>query len=116
MFAEVQTLTPLIPTRELHFLRHCKKLDAEKWAIVDVSFDDFEPDAQTTPSTLCMCLKKPSGCIVEEQASGRCKVTRFHEHDMHGSNRMNNNGLMADSTDLYRGSTKDSSVGYARTR
>ncbi|OQU87590.1 hypothetical protein SORBI_3003G303500 [Sorghum bicolor] len=75
MSAEIQTLTPLIPTRELHFLRHCKKLGAQKWAIVDVSLDNFEPGARTS-STLCMCLKKPSGCIVEEQSLARCcKVT-----------------------------------------
>ncbi|PVH38016.1 hypothetical protein PAHAL_5G150600 [Panicum hallii] len=74
MFAEVQTLTPLVPTREVHFLRHCKKLTADKWAVVDVSLDDVEPDAQTS-STACKCLKKPSGCVIEEQTNGRCKVT-----------------------------------------
>ncbi|XP_012701492.1 homeobox-leucine zipper protein ROC9 [Setaria italica] len=75
MFAEVQTLTPLVPTREFNFLRHCKKLTADKWAMVDVSVDDVEPEAQTTSSTACKCLKKPSGCVVEEQSNGRCKVT-----------------------------------------
>ncbi|XP_025815339.1 LOW QUALITY PROTEIN: homeobox-leucine zipper protein ROC9-like [Panicum hallii] len=74
MFAEVQTLTPLIPTREVHFLRHCKKLTADKWAVVDVSLEDVELDAQTS-STACKCLKKPSGCVIEEQTNGRCKVT-----------------------------------------
>nr|CAB3478366.1 unnamed protein product [Digitaria exilis] len=73
MFAEVQMLTPLLPTRELHFLRHCKKLTADKWAVVDVSIDDVEPDAQTS-STPRKCLKKPSGCVIEEQTNGRCKV------------------------------------------
>jgi len=81
MFAEVQTLTPLVPTRELSFLRHCKKLTADKWAVVDVSVDNVEPDARTS-STACECLKKPSGCGIEEQTNGRCKVTRPHEHDM----------------------------------
>ncbi|KAJ1285499.1 hypothetical protein BS78_03G283800 [Paspalum vaginatum] len=75
MFAEVQTLTPLVPTREFRFVRHCKRLDADKWAIVDVSSDDSEPDAETSSSTLCVWMKKPSGCIVEEQTNGRCKVT-----------------------------------------
>uniref|UniRef100_A0A0A9HYK9 Uncharacterized protein n=1 Tax=Arundo donax TaxID=35708 RepID=A0A0A9HYK9_ARUDO len=28
-------LTPMVPTRELYFLRHCKKLATDKWAIVD---------------------------------------------------------------------------------
>lgn len=75
MLAEVQTLTPLVPTREFRFLRHSKKLAADKWAIVDVSFDSLEPDAQAS-SNPSICLKKPSGCIVEEQTKGRCKVTR----------------------------------------
>ncbi|KAG2600881.1 hypothetical protein PVAP13_5KG554500 [Panicum virgatum] len=74
MFAEVQTLTPLVPTRELSFLRHCKKLTADKWAVVDVSVDNVEPDARTS-STASKCLKKPSGCVIEEQTNGRCKVT-----------------------------------------
>ena len=81
MFAEVQTLTPLVPTRELSFLRHCKKLTADKWAVVDVSVDNVEPDARTS-SMVSKCLKKPSGCVIEEQTNGRCKVTRSHEHDM----------------------------------
>ncbi|OEL22453.1 Homeobox-leucine zipper protein ROC9 [Dichanthelium oligosanthes] len=79
MFAEVQMLTPLVPTRELNFLRHCKKLTADKWAVVDVSIDNTEPEAQTA-STACKCLKMPSGCIVEEQTNGRCKVT-WVEHN-----------------------------------
>ncbi|CAO2182829.1 unnamed protein product [Urochloa humidicola] len=74
MLAEVQTLTPLVPTREFHFIRYCKKLTADKWAIVDVSHDDIDPDAQTS-STASKCLKKPSGCVIEEQSNGRCKVT-----------------------------------------
>ncbi|TVU35032.1 hypothetical protein EJB05_16898, partial [Eragrostis curvula] len=74
MFAELQMLTPLVPTREFCFLRYCKKLGAEKWATVDVSFDKAEPGAQKS-STVCECLKKPSGCIIEEQTNGHCKVT-----------------------------------------
>nr|CAB3474326.1 unnamed protein product [Digitaria exilis] len=74
MFAEVQMLAPLVPTREFHFLRHCKKLTADKWAVVDVSVDDVEPDAQTS-STPRRCFRKPSGCVIEEQTNGRCKVT-----------------------------------------
>lgn len=76
MFAEVQMLTPLVPAREFRFLRYCKRLAAEKWAAVDVSLDEIEPDARTSSSTARpRCLKKPSGCIVEEQTNGHCRVT-----------------------------------------
>ncbi|GJN17601.1 hypothetical protein PR202_gb04681 [Eleusine coracana subsp. coracana] len=72
MFAEVQMLTPVLPTREYRFLRYCKKLTAEKWATVDVSLDKVE---HASSSTACRCLRKPSGCVVEEQTNGHCKVT-----------------------------------------
>ncbi|KAL6614477.1 hypothetical protein ACP70R_036747 [Stipagrostis hirtigluma subsp. patula] len=73
MFAELQMLTPMVPTREFYFLRHCKKLSAERWAIVDVSFDDVAADAGS--SSTVKCLKNPSGCIIQEQTNGHCKVT-----------------------------------------
>ncbi|KAE8818730.1 homeobox-leucine zipper protein ROC9 [Hordeum vulgare] len=73
MFAEVQMLTPMVPTREFYFARYCKKLAAEKWAIVDVSFDKAEADVGTSP--LVRCWKDPSGCIIEEQANGHSRVT-----------------------------------------
>uniref|UniRef100_A0ACD5VKQ0 Uncharacterized protein n=1 Tax=Avena sativa TaxID=4498 RepID=A0ACD5VKQ0_AVESA len=74
MFAEVQTLTPMVPTREFWFARHCKKLAAEKWAVVDVSFDKTESGGGTSPP-LARCWKYPSGCIIEEQTNGHSKVT-----------------------------------------
>ncbi|XP_062180833.1 homeobox-leucine zipper protein ROC9 [Phragmites australis] len=73
MFAELQMLTPMVPARELYFLRHCKKLATDKWAIMDFSFDKVEPAAQTSSTE--KSLRKPSGCIIEEQTNGRCKVT-----------------------------------------
>uniref|UniRef100_A0ACD5VZ56 Uncharacterized protein n=1 Tax=Avena sativa TaxID=4498 RepID=A0ACD5VZ56_AVESA len=74
MFAEVQTLTPMVPTREFWFARYCKKLAAEKWAVVDVSFDKTESGGGTSPP-LARCWKYPSGCIIEEQTNGHSKVT-----------------------------------------
>ncbi|XP_015689947.2 homeobox-leucine zipper protein ROC9 [Oryza brachyantha] len=74
MYAELQMLTPMVPTREFYFARHCKKLAAERWAIVDVStFDEFE--AGVHASSPVRCFKKPSGCVIEEQTNGQCKVT-----------------------------------------
>ncbi|KAG8078006.1 hypothetical protein GUJ93_ZPchr0007g4702 [Zizania palustris] len=73
MFAELQTLTPVVPTREFYFARYCKKLTAERWAVVDVSFD--KPETDVRASSPVRCWKNPSGCIFEEQANGHCKVT-----------------------------------------
>ncbi|KAL5221929.1 hypothetical protein ABZP36_026642 [Zizania latifolia] len=73
MFAELQTLTPVVPTREFYFARYCKKLTSERWAVVDVSVEKTEVDVHA--SLPVRCWKNPSGCIIEEQANGHCKVT-----------------------------------------
>ncbi|CAM0882599.1 unnamed protein product [Alopecurus aequalis] len=73
MFAEVQTLTPMVPTREFCFARYCKKLATEKWAIVDVSFDKAGGHLHASP--LVKCWKNSSGCIIEEQTNGHSRAT-----------------------------------------
>uniref|UniRef100_A0A0D9V5Y2 Homeobox domain-containing protein n=1 Tax=Leersia perrieri TaxID=77586 RepID=A0A0D9V5Y2_9ORYZ len=73
MYAELQMLTPMVPTREFYFARYCKKLAAERWAIVDVSFNKSETDIDATSPV--MCWKNPSGCVIEEQTNGHCKLT-----------------------------------------
>ncbi|XWS11935.1 hypothetical protein CRYUN_Cryun37aG0048100 [Craigia yunnanensis] len=72
MFAELQMLTPLVPTREVYFVRYCKQLSAEQWAIVDVSIDKAE---ENIDASLVKCRKRPSGCIIEDKSNGHCKVT-----------------------------------------
>ncbi|KAJ8755997.1 hypothetical protein K2173_024542 [Erythroxylum novogranatense] len=72
MFAEMQMMTPLVPTREVYFVRHCKQLSPEKWAIVDVSIDKVEDNID---ASLVKCRKRPSGCIIEDKSNGHCKVT-----------------------------------------
>ncbi|XP_061948112.1 homeobox-leucine zipper protein GLABRA 2-like isoform X2 [Populus nigra] len=71
MFAEVQMLTPMVPTREVYFVRYCKQLNAEQWAIVDVSIDKVEDNID---ASLVKCRKRPSGCIIEDKSNGHCKV------------------------------------------
>ncbi|GAB2269400.1 Homeobox-leucine zipper protein GLABRA 2 [Dionaea muscipula] len=73
MFAELQMLTPMVPTRELYFVRYCKQLSAEQWAIVDVSIDKVEDNMDA--ASLVKCRKRPSGCIIEDKSNGHCKVT-----------------------------------------
>ncbi|KAJ6394684.1 hypothetical protein OIU77_023815 [Salix suchowensis] len=71
MFAEVQMLTPMVPTREVYFVRYCKQLNAEQWGIVDVSIDKVEDNID---ASLVKCRKRPSGCIIEDKSNGHCKV------------------------------------------
>nr|ALU58320.1 homeobox-leucine zipper protein GLABRA2 [Mesembryanthemum crystallinum] len=72
MFAELQMLTPMVPTREVYFVRYCKQLSSEQWAIVDVSIDNVE---DSIDASLIKCRKRPSGCIIEDKSNGHCKVT-----------------------------------------
>uniref|UniRef100_A0A6N2NGM5 START domain-containing protein n=1 Tax=Salix viminalis TaxID=40686 RepID=A0A6N2NGM5_SALVM len=74
MFAEVQMLTPMVPTREVYFVRYCKQLNAEQWAIVDVSIDKVEDNID---ASLAKCRKRPSGCIIEDKSNGHCKLNIY---------------------------------------
>ncbi|KAK7389555.1 hypothetical protein VNO78_24699 [Psophocarpus tetragonolobus] len=71
MFAELQMLTPMVPTREVYFVRCSKQLSDEQWAIVDVSIDKVEDNID---ASLVKCRKRPSGCIIEDKSNGHCKV------------------------------------------
>lgn len=88
MFAEVQMLTPLVPTREMYFIRHCKQLDAEQWAIVDVSIENIE-DNNNIDASLVKYRKRPSGCIIKDESNGHCKVTMV-EHLECEKNKVHN--------------------------
>ncbi|KAL2928478.1 Homeobox-leucine zipper protein GLABRA 2 [Bienertia sinuspersici] len=72
MYAELQMLTPMVPTREVYFVRCCKQLNPEQWAIVDVSIDNLDDNID---ASLTKCRKQPSGCIIEDKSNGHCKVT-----------------------------------------
>ncbi|XP_042497129.1 homeobox-leucine zipper protein GLABRA 2-like [Macadamia integrifolia] len=69
MFAELQMLTPMVTRREVYFIRYCKQFTAERWAIVDVSIDKVEENMDAPK-----CRKRPSGCIIEDNTNGHCKV------------------------------------------
>ncbi|KAL1829223.1 hypothetical protein ACET3Z_007635 [Daucus carota] len=68
MFAELQMLTPVVATREVYFVRHCKQLTADQWAIVDVSIDRVENNIDAR------CSRRPSGCIINDKSNGHSKV------------------------------------------
>ncbi|BBG97493.1 Homeobox-leucine zipper family protein / lipid-binding START domain-containing protein [Prunus dulcis] len=73
MHAELQVLSPLVPVREVHFLRFCKQHAEGVWAVVDVSVDTIR-DTSGAP-TFMNCRRLPSGCVVQDMPNGYSKVT-----------------------------------------
>ncbi|KAF7060068.1 hypothetical protein CFC21_066889 [Triticum aestivum] len=76
MRAELQVLSPLVPIREVTFLRFCKQHADGLWVIVDVSVDGvLRPDSGTGagPAGYMGCRLLPSGCIVEDMQNGYAK-------------------------------------------
>ncbi|KAH6817868.1 Homeobox-leucine zipper family protein / lipid-binding START domain-containing protein [Perilla frutescens var. frutescens] len=68
MNAALQVLSPLVPVREVNFLRFCKQHAEGVWAVVDVSID-------TIRETAGNCRRLPSGCLVQDMPNGYSKVT-----------------------------------------
>nr|GMD62040.1 homeobox-leucine zipper protein ANTHOCYANINLESS 2 [Ipomoea batatas] len=62
MHAELQVLSPLVPVREVNFLRFCKQHAEGVWAVVDVSIDTIRETsgAPVFPNS----RRLPSGCVV----------------------------------------------------
>nr|XP_009602857.1 homeobox-leucine zipper protein ANTHOCYANINLESS 2-like isoform X2 [Nicotiana tomentosiformis] len=73
MHAELQVLSPLVPIREVNFLRFCKQHAEGVWAVVDVSIDTIREtsNAPTFPNSRIL----PSGCLVQDMPNGYSKVT-----------------------------------------
>eukprot|EP00271_Cylindrocystis_brebissonii_P000801 TRINITY_DN1099_c1_g1_i6.p1 TRINITY_DN1099_c1_g1~~TRINITY_DN1099_c1_g1_i6.p1 ORF type:complete len:948 (+),score=254.62 TRINITY_DN1099_c1_g1_i6:513-3356(+) len=80
MYAETQVLSPLVPTREVFFLRNCKLLSEGCWAVADVSLSSMRTDA---PASMQRCRRRPSGCIIQHMPNGCAKVT-WVEHCLVG--------------------------------
>ncbi|KAL0913117.1 hypothetical protein M5K25_016550 [Dendrobium thyrsiflorum] len=68
MHAEQQVLSPLVPIREVNFLRFCKQLADGAWAVVDVSIEDMRDSS-------AKCRRLPSGCVLQDMPNGYLKVT-----------------------------------------
>ncbi|KAG0486069.1 hypothetical protein HPP92_008164 [Vanilla planifolia] len=74
MQAELQVLTPLVPVREVSFLRFCKQHAEGVWAIVDVSVDGIR-ETFSASNAKRSCIRLPSGCLVQALPNGYSKVT-----------------------------------------
>lgn len=72
MHAELQVLSPLVPVREVNFLRFCKQHAEGVWAVVDVSVDSIR-ETSGAP-TFVNSRRLPSGCVVQDMPNGYSKV------------------------------------------
>ncbi|KAK1392734.1 Homeobox-leucine zipper protein ANTHOCYANINLESS 2 [Heracleum sosnowskyi] len=86
MHAEIQVISPLVPTRQVRFLRFCKQHGDGVWAVVDVSIDVIQevPNGQT----FMHCRRLPSGCVVQDMPDGYSKIiwvehTEYDESSIH---------------------------------
>lgn len=84
MHAEFQVLSPLVPVRQVKFLRFCKQHAEGFWAVVDVSVDTIRegPSAQTFSD----CRRRPSGCILQDMPNGYAKVIWVEHMEYDDSN------------------------------
>ncbi|KAL1543497.1 Homeobox-leucine zipper protein ANTHOCYANINLESS 2 [Salvia divinorum] len=73
MNAALQVLSPLVPVREVNFLRFCKQHAEGVWAVVDVSVDTIR-DAHVG-AAFPSSRRLPSGCLVQDMPNGYSKVT-----------------------------------------
>ncbi|KAL1813824.1 hypothetical protein DCAR_0626200 [Daucus carota subsp. sativus] len=73
MHAEIQVISPLVPTRQARFLRFCKQHGDGVWAVVDVSVDTVCEGPN--PHTFMHYRRLPSGCVVQDMPNGYSKVT-----------------------------------------
>nr|CAB3482065.1 unnamed protein product [Digitaria exilis] len=71
MTAEFQMPSPLVPTRESHFVRYCKQHTDGSWAVVDVSLDGLRAGG----ATAVRGRRRPSGCLIREMPNGYSRVT-----------------------------------------
>ncbi|XWS50570.1 hypothetical protein CRYUN_Cryun12cG0098200 [Craigia yunnanensis] len=73
MDAEFQVLSPLVPVRQVRFVRFCKQHSEGVWAVVDVSIDASQNAANT--QIFPNCRRLPSGCVIQDMDNKYSKVT-----------------------------------------
>lgn len=74
MYAEMQVPSPLVPTREAHFLRYChQNVEEGTWVIVDFPLDSLQD--YSYPPSFPVYKRKPSGCIIQDMPNGYSRVT-----------------------------------------
>ncbi|KAE9621024.1 putative transcription factor & lipid binding HD-SAD family [Lupinus albus] len=102
--AEVQLPSPLVPVRQLTFIRYCKQHGEGLWAVVDVSVDIGQNSANFA-HPIMNCRRLPSGCILQDTSNGLFKVT-WVEHNQYDESAIHQ---------LYR-PLINSGIGYGAQR
>ncbi|KAI3420573.1 uncharacterized protein J3R85_012655, partial [Psidium guajava] len=75
MYAELQVLSPMVPTRETYFLRYCQQnVEEGSWAIVDFPMDSLH-DNLAPPPSFPRYIRRPSGCVIQDMPNGYSRVT-----------------------------------------
>lgn len=75
MCAELQVVSPLVPTREAQFLRYCQQNAEEgSWAIVDFPIDSFH-DNNIQNNSFPRYRRRPSGCVIQDMPNGYSRVS-----------------------------------------
>lgn len=67
--AQMHVLSPLVPAREVYFLRRCQQIELGMWVIVDVSYNYTTGDACPYNT-----WRLPSGCVIQDIGNGCSKV------------------------------------------
>ncbi|CAK9198064.1 unnamed protein product [Sphagnum troendelagicum] len=65
MYAELQILSPLVPTREIYSLRYCKQHTEGIWAMLEVSVDGIRDNP---PPSLMRYRRRPSGMCIQDKS------------------------------------------------
>lgn len=79
MYAELQVLSPLVPTRESHFLRYCQQnVEEGSWTIVDFPLDDnfhqYNNIINNFQTSFPTYKRRPSGCVIQDMPNGYSRV------------------------------------------
>jgi len=82
MYEELHIMTPVVPTRELSFLRYCKQIEQGLWAVADISMDGQRDAHYGMPSR---SRRMPSGCLIADMSNGYSKVIDATRRDASSS-------------------------------
>lgn len=103
MQEELHVMTPVVPTRELCFLRYCRQIEQGLWAVADVSVDLLQQRDHAAASRYygappqARARKLPSGCLIADMSNGYSKVTWVeHMETTEGDNKNPINPLYRD--------------------
>nr|BAG68835.1 homeodomain-containing transcription factor FWA [Arabidopsis lyrata subsp. petraea] len=79
--AEFQVISPLVPKRQVTFLRYCKELRHGLWVVVDVT-PDQNPTLLSDGGSI---NRLPSGLFIEDMANGYSQVTWIEQAEYNES-------------------------------